>query len=37
LPATRDEARWQTCQRLARELRFVGPNGEDLKPRYLKF
>lgn len=32
----RDEARWQTCQRLARELLLVGPNGDDLKLRYLK-
>lgn len=34
--AGRDEARWQTCQRLARELLLVGPNGEDLKLQYLK-
>lgn len=34
--AGRDEARWQTCQRLARQLLLVGPNGEDLKLQYLK-
>lgn len=32
----RDEARWQVCQRLARELLLVGPGGEDLRLRYLK-
>ncbi|MCG6499524.1 FAD-dependent oxidoreductase [Kitasatospora sp. A2-31] len=30
-----DRARWQTCQQLARELLLVGPDGKDLKLRYL--
>src|SRR5262245_57997901 len=35
-PGGVDDARWRTCQRLARELLLVGPNGEDLKLQYLK-
>jgi monoamine oxidase len=31
-----DEARWQTCLQLARQLLLIGPNGEDLKLQYLK-
>ena len=31
-----DVKRWQTCLRLARDLLLVGPNGSDLKHRYLK-
>ncbi|MCT2586908.1 flavin monoamine oxidase family protein [Actinophytocola gossypii] len=34
--AERDDERWRTCQRLARELLLVGPDGEDLKLQYLK-
>ncbi|TDV54249.1 flavin monoamine oxidase family protein [Actinophytocola oryzae] len=34
--AVPDDARWQTCLRLARELLLVGPNGEDLKLEYLR-
>jgi monoamine oxidase len=30
-----DRVRWETCQRLARELLLVGPKNEDLKLRYL--
>jgi FAD dependent oxidoreductase len=34
--ASRDEARWQTCLGLARQLLLVGPNDEDLKLSYLR-
>ncbi len=31
-----DQQHWQTCLRLARDLLLVGPDGADLKHRYLK-
>lgn len=34
--AVPDQARWQKCLRIARDLLMVGPNGEDLKLEYLK-
>lgn len=34
--ASRDEARWQICLGLARQLLLVGPNDEDLKLSYLR-
>ncbi|HEU4733802.1 MAG TPA: FAD-dependent oxidoreductase, partial [Kofleriaceae bacterium] len=35
-PQERDPTRWATCRQLAAALLLVGPDGEDLKLRYLK-
>ncbi|MBV8591334.1 MAG: FAD-dependent oxidoreductase [Acetobacteraceae bacterium] len=35
-PQPRDAERWRACQALASMLMLVGPNGEDLKLKYLR-
>ena len=36
VPAGGDEARWKTCLGLARDVLLLGPDGADLKLRYLQ-
>jgi hypothetical protein len=36
VPAGGDDARWKTCLGLARDVLLLGPDGADLKLRYLQ-